>query len=81
MLAIRAGILGQYMGSRNRVGIGLSYRPARLHRLVESIPGLLKSLQIPSLVKPYYLQATVDLVGPRDRIQIFLQKMDSSWSK
>ncbi len=27
------------MGARNRVGIGLSYRPAaRLHRLVESIP-------------------------------------------
>ncbi len=25
-------------GARNRVGIGLSYRPARLHRLVESIP-------------------------------------------
>jgi hypothetical protein len=23
-------------------GIGLSYRPARLHRLAESIPGLLK---------------------------------------
>jgi hypothetical protein len=26
------------MGPRNRVGIGLSYRPARLHRLVELIP-------------------------------------------
>jgi hypothetical protein len=25
------------MGARNRVGIGLSYRPARLHRLAESI--------------------------------------------
>ncbi len=25
------------MGARNRVGIGLSYRPARLHRLVEFI--------------------------------------------
>jgi hypothetical protein len=24
--------------ARNRVGIGLSYRPARLHRLAESIP-------------------------------------------
>ncbi len=34
---------------RNPVGVGLSYRPARLHRLVESIPGLLKSLKIPSL--------------------------------
>jgi hypothetical protein len=28
------------MGVRNRVGIGLSYRPGRLHRLAESIPGL-----------------------------------------
>jgi hypothetical protein len=26
------------MGARNRVGIGLSYRPARLHRLAELIP-------------------------------------------
>jgi hypothetical protein len=27
-----------YGGYRNRVGIGLSYRPARLHRLAELIP-------------------------------------------
>ncbi len=26
------------MGARNRVGIGLSYRPARLHSLAELIP-------------------------------------------
>jgi hypothetical protein len=26
------------MGARHRVGIGLSYRPARLHRLAEFIP-------------------------------------------
>jgi hypothetical protein len=26
------------MGARNRIGIGLSYRPARLHRLAELIP-------------------------------------------
>ncbi len=32
-----AEILEQSMGARNRVGIGLSYRPARLHRLEESI--------------------------------------------
>ncbi len=32
-------------GHRNRLGIGLSYRPPRLHRLAESIPGLLKSLK------------------------------------
>ncbi len=28
----------QSVGARNRVGIGLSYRPARLHRLAEFIP-------------------------------------------
>jgi hypothetical protein len=33
-----AGVLEQSMGARNRVGIELSYRPARQHRLVESIP-------------------------------------------
>jgi hypothetical protein len=40
------------MGARNRVGIGLLYRPARLHRLAELIPGnpgLLKSLKIRAL--------------------------------
>ncbi len=34
----RAGILKQSMGARNRVGIGLSYRPAGLRRLAECIP-------------------------------------------
>jgi hypothetical protein len=33
-----AGIFKQSMGARNRVGIGLSYRPARLLRLAELIP-------------------------------------------
>jgi hypothetical protein len=33
-----AGIFKQSMGARNQVGIGLSYRPARLHRLAEFIP-------------------------------------------
>ncbi len=40
-----AGIL-QSMGARNRVRIELSYRPARLYRLAESLARLLKSLQI-----------------------------------
>ncbi len=44
-----AGIQEQSTWARNRVGIGLSYRPARLHGLAESIPGLLRSLKIPSL--------------------------------
>ncbi len=40
--------LNSSMGARSRVGIGLSggYRAARLHRLTESIPGLLKSFKI-----------------------------------
>ncbi len=42
------GILEQSIGARNRVGIGLLYRPTRLHRLAESILGFLKSLKIPS---------------------------------
>ena len=33
-----AGIFKQFMGARNQVGIGLSYRPAGLHRLSEFIP-------------------------------------------
>jgi hypothetical protein len=39
---ICAGIFKQSMEARNREGIGLLYRPARLHRLAESILGLLK---------------------------------------
>jgi hypothetical protein len=35
---LSAGILEQSMGARNRVGIGLSYWPARLQSLAESIP-------------------------------------------
>jgi hypothetical protein len=34
----RAGIFKKSMGARNRGGIGLSYRPARLHRLAEFVP-------------------------------------------
>jgi hypothetical protein len=33
-----AGILGLSMGARNRVGVGLSYLPAELNRLAETIP-------------------------------------------
>jgi hypothetical protein len=34
----RAGIFKISMGARHRLGIGLSYRPARLHRLAELMP-------------------------------------------
>jgi hypothetical protein len=45
-----AGILKQFIEVRNRVGIGLSYWPARLHSLAELVPwnrfwGSLKVLQ------------------------------------
>jgi hypothetical protein len=62
-----AGIFKQSMGPRNRVGKGLSYRPARLHRLTEMIPwnrflGFLKGLQILALAgrydKPFPCQET-----------------------
>jgi hypothetical protein len=33
-----AGISEQSLWARNRAGIGLSYRPARLHRMAVSIP-------------------------------------------
>jgi hypothetical protein len=41
-----AGILEQSMGARNRIRLELSYRPARLYGLAESLARLLKSLQI-----------------------------------
>jgi hypothetical protein len=55
-----AGILEQSMGARNRVGLGLSYQPEGIHRLagivsLESIPGLLKHLKIPSLFSSVYI--------------------------
>jgi hypothetical protein len=49
-----AGTFKQSMGAWNQVGIGLLYRPARLYGLAESIPGLLKSLKIPSLAGRYH---------------------------
>jgi hypothetical protein len=41
------------MGARNQGGIGLSYHPDRLHRLVELTPGILKCLKILSLAGFY----------------------------
>jgi hypothetical protein len=35
---VSAGIFKKSMGARNQGGIGLSYRPARLHRPAEFIP-------------------------------------------
>ncbi len=39
-----AGIFKQSMGARYRVGIGLSYRPERLHSLAEFVPYGINSL-------------------------------------
>ncbi len=41
-------IFSPWLGDRVDYGIGLSNLPARLHRLAESIPRLLKILKIPS---------------------------------
>ncbi len=51
----------QSMGARNRVGIGLSYRPARLHRLAELIPwnrffGFLKVFKFGLCIHVYTVQ-------------------------
>ncbi len=73
-------ILEQSMGVRNRVGLGLSYRPttARLHCLTESFPwnrflgslesisGLLESLKIPSLGKQSVYLSALLLNNPVD---------------
>jgi hypothetical protein len=66
------------MGARNRVGIGLSYRPARLHRRgidsLESIPGLLKSLKIRALVGRRYDNPTpTRFLAPIDSSKISAQ--------
>ncbi len=65
-----AGILEQSMGARNRVGIGLSYHPPCYigwrNRSFESIPGLLKSLKIPSLPSSpvlYYFMSISSLLS------------------
>ncbi len=38
LILISAGIFKQSIGARNRVGIGMSYRSARLHSLAELVP-------------------------------------------
>jgi hypothetical protein len=63
-----AGNLELSRGARNRVGIGLLYRPARLRRLVESIPGLLNSLKIPSQQPMYIILSTTYLTYLREII-------------
>jgi hypothetical protein len=55
-----AGILElSIAGARNQEGLGLSYRPARLHRLAESIPWapyFRKHFVFYTTYKPYMLQ-------------------------
>jgi hypothetical protein len=59
------------MGARNRVRIGLSYRPARLHGLAESIPGILKNLKI-SLLGPPPFSTTGQCVPVAPKIFYFI---------
>ncbi len=65
-MAYSAGILEQSMGARKRVGIGLSYRLVRQHRLAESIPGLLKNLKL----GPYILYILVQLNLSSDNLPL-----------
>jgi hypothetical protein len=63
-----AGIFKRSMGARNRVGIGLSYWPARGYKAggidsLESIFGLLKSLKIRALYSVHASARTAVLKG------------------
>jgi hypothetical protein len=57
LVEYRAKIFKYSMGARNRVGIGLSYRPAGLETggndSLKSIPGLHKRLKIPTQCTVY----------------------------
>jgi hypothetical protein len=57
------------MGARHQEGIGLSYRPARLHRLAEFIPWY--QFRGPINIQKYglWLQSTT-LNGPNHRLNI-----------
>jgi hypothetical protein len=56
-----AVILERSMGARNRVRIGLSYRPARLHRLAESIPRATEKFK--NTVSVYYVYVPYTIGG------------------
>jgi hypothetical protein len=82
-----AGIFKESLVARNRVGIGLSCRPARPHRLADSIPGFLNSLKILPLISATQAECTpitvlqttvqkctiahVDTVGYKEMSSIF----------
>jgi hypothetical protein len=76
------------MGARNRVGIGLSYRPARLHRAdginpLESIPGLHKRLKIRALWGTYpilFVGAVMEDVSPEAQFIVILWALKPSTS-
>jgi hypothetical protein len=49
------------MGARNRVGIEVLYRPARLYRLAESIPGLPQNVKILELEHTSYISKVIGI--------------------
>jgi hypothetical protein len=70
------------MGARNRVGIGLSYRPAaRLQRVAESIPGLFKNLKVPSLAGRYHEPIPVWFLVHKDCSKILAQASYTKFEK
>jgi hypothetical protein len=65
------------MGARNRVGIGLSYRPARLHRLAESIPwnrflGSIKILKYQLRIQTVYTENRWDQKTRSKRVHLYI---------
>ncbi len=64
-----AGIFKQSMGANNRVGIGLLYRPARLHRLAELI-----------LWNRFLCSLKVLSIGFRERWSLGLLKLTQMWT-
>jgi hypothetical protein len=63
------------MGSRSRVGMGLSYRSASLYMLAESIPRHLNSLKVPSLVGWYDNPIPARFLAPMDCSKISVQQL------
>jgi hypothetical protein len=84
--------LNNHMGARNRVGIGLSYRPTRLYSLAELVLGigLLKSLKIWALVSfsrtvksgggGYSAHLKISSFGSKGTCEVVVRSFEFTWS-
>jgi hypothetical protein len=77
-----AGIFKKSMVTRNRGGIGLSYRPARLHRLAEFIlwNRFLGSIKVPVFVSPGIDSQPIFRTDPPGYIGSFPRNRFLCWS-